>query len=271
MLTVFIATCGRAATLGRVLSSYTAMIPPRGGWKLVVIHNGVDDGSAQVARSFAGRLPLVGVSEPRRGKNRALNAGLRELEGDLAVFTDDDCLPDADWLVRLRGAVDSHPEYTIFGGAIGLVWSQEPEDWILRCVRMAPMFAVTDPAREEGPCDPTRVWGPNMAIRSEPFGRGFRFDESRGPNGSQTYAMGGETEFTLRLAIAEQASCWYCADARVRHIVTQRMMTRGWMLRRAFRLRSLPVSRNQATTGGTRLIAFSSARRASGGISAARA
>lgn len=236
MLTVFIATSGRAATLQRVLSSYTKLAGPEGGWKLVLIHNGVDDGSARIAHSFADRLPLVAISEPRRGKNRALNAGLRELDGDLAVFTDDDCLPDTDWLVRLRAAADSHPEYEIFGGAIGALWTQEPEDWILRCVRMAPTFAVTDPARQEGPCDPARVWGPNMAVRPEPFGKGFRFDEHLGPNGSQTYAMGGETEFTLRLAIAEQARCWYCRDARVRHIVTPQMMTKGWMLRRAFRL-----------------------------------
>jgi glycosyltransferase involved in cell wall biosynthesis len=219
-----------------VLSSYTQLLPPAGGWKLVVVHNGHDDGSAGIAQSFADRLPLVAVSEPRRGKNRALNSGLRELEGDLAVFTDDDCLPDADWLVRLRAAADSHPDHAIFGGAISLLWTQEPEDWIARCVRMAPTFAVTDPAREEGPCDPARVWGPNMAIRREPFDKGFRFDERLGPNGSQIYAMGGETEFTLRLAMAEQAKCWHCADARVRHIVTQEMMTRGWMLRRAFRL-----------------------------------
>ena len=135
----------------------------------------------------------------------------------------------------LRAAADSRPEYAVFGGAIAPLWRREPEDWILRSVRLAPMFALTDPACEEGPCDPARVWGPNMAIRAEPFEKGFRFDEDRGPNGSETYAMGGETELTLRLAIAERLKCWHCADARVRHIVTPAMMTRGWVLRRSFR------------------------------------
>ena len=238
MLTVFVATSDRAFTLQRVLSSYTELIPPSGGWKLVLIHNGPDDGSAQVARSFSGRLPLVIVSATRRGKNRALNRGLRELEGDLAVFSDDDCLPDSDWLVRLRAAADSRPEYAVFGGAIAPLWTREPEDWIVRSLPLGPgpMFALTDPAWDEGPCDPARVWGPNMAIRAEAFRKGFRFDEDRGPNGSETYAMGGETELTLRLAIAERLGCWHCPDARVRHIVTPAMMTKRWILRRCFRL-----------------------------------
>jgi len=236
VLTVFIATSHRPATLERVLSAYTQLVPPEGGWKVVVIQNGGDDGSVQVARSFSERLPLVFFSEPRKGKNGALNAGLRELDGDLAVFSDDDCLPDDDWLVRFRTAADSHPEYAVFGGAITPLWSREPEDWILRCVRLGPMFALTEPTWQEGPCDPARVWGPNMAIRAAPFEKGFRFDEDVGPDGSETYAMGGETELTLRLAIAEQLKCWHCADARVRHIVTPAMMTRGWVLRRSFRL-----------------------------------
>ena len=235
MLTVFVATGHLAPLLKRVLSSYTELVPPNGGWKLVLIQNGSDGDSSQIARSFSDRLPLAIVSEPRRGKNRALNHGLRKLDGDLAVFTDDDCLPEADWLVRVRATADSRPEYAVFGGAIAPLWSREPEDWILRSVRLGPTFGVTDPAREEGPCDPARVWGANMAIRAAPLRKGFRFDERRGPNGSTTYAMGGETELTLRMAVAEGLRCWYCPDMRVRHVVTPAMMTKAWVLRRSFR------------------------------------
>ncbi len=236
MLTVFIATHNGADTLPRVLASYTRLLPPQGGWKVVIIDNGSDDDSARIAGSFAGRLPLVCLAEPRRGKNRALNAGLRQLEGDLAVFSDDDSLPETDWLVRLRTAADHHPEYAVFGGRILPIWDANADDWILQWVRMGPAFSVTDAAQEEGPCDPTKVWGPNMAIRAEWFRRGYRFDERLGPNGSATYSLGGETELTLRLAIAEQVECWHCKEARVHHIVRARQMTRAWILKRAFQL-----------------------------------
>jgi glycosyltransferase involved in cell wall biosynthesis len=236
VLTVLIATHNGAATLPRVLASYRRLGRPPGDWRLVVIDNASDDGSARIARGFAGSLPLVTVSEPRRGKNRALNTGLRALEGDLAVFGDDDGLPDSDWLVRLRGAADRHPDYGVFGGAVQPLWARPPRDWILRWVRLAPVFGVTDPAWADGPCEPTRVWGANMAIRAEFFAKGHRFDERLGPDGSDTAPMGGETELTLRLAIAEGARCWHCRNARVRHIIPSHCMTPGWILRRAFRL-----------------------------------
>jgi hypothetical protein len=236
VLTLFVATHNGAARLPRLLDSYTRLQPPRGGWKLVVIDNDSADDSARVATSFADRLPLVCLSEPRRGKNRALNAGLRALEGDLAVFSDDDVVADANWLVELRGAAERLPEFAIFGGSLAPLWVTPPEGWIHEWLRLPAVFAITEPALDEGPCEPTRVFGPNMAVRAELFAKGHRFDERIGPNGTSTYAMGSETEFTLRMAIVEGAACWHCQAARVQVIIPPSMTTRTWVLKRAFRL-----------------------------------
>lgn len=236
MLTVFVATYNGAQRLPGVLASYAALTPPADGWKLVIIDNDSDDDSGGVARSFADRLPLTCLSEPRPGKNRALNTGLRTLEGDLAVFSDDDDIPDEDWLVQLRTAAARYPDYAVFGGTIRPWWSAPPDDWILQSVPLPAVFGITDPAWEEGPCDPTQVFGGNMAIRAELFRSGYRFDERIGPNGTSTYAMGGETELTLRLAIAEQAACWHCKAMRVHQMIRPTAMRKSWILRRAFRL-----------------------------------
>ncbi|MBX3024629.1 glycosyltransferase family 2 protein [bacterium] len=251
MLTVLIATHNGAETLPRVLDAHARLRPPPGGWKLVVVDNGSDDGSAAVAAGFADRLPLQLLSEPRRGKNRALNRGLRELAGDLAVFTDDDSLPAPDWLIRLRAAADTHPDFGIFGGRIVAQWDAPPAQWIRDAGRAAPLFSESDPAAIEGPCEANKIWGPNMAVRAEWFHRGHRFDERIGPDRTATYAMGGETELTLRLAIAERVRCWHCPDALVHHIVRPRQLTRAWILRRAFHLGRCVrrESRQQARAG----------------------
>lgn len=236
MLTVFIATHNGAQTLPRVLAAHAELLAPPGGWQLVLIDNGSEDGTAAVARGFADRLPLHIVHEPQRGKNRALNRGLELLAGDLAVFSDDDTLPAHDWLVALRRAADEQPDYDIFGGAILAHWETPPADWLRDWVDPAPVFAISDASRASGPCEPTRVWGPNMAIRAAWFARGYRFDERIGPNRSRTYAMGGETELTLRLALAEGVRCWHSTEARVHHIIRPPQMTRSFVLRRAFHL-----------------------------------
>src|SRR6516164_7913821 len=99
MLTVLLATKNRAAILRQVLESYCRLIPPDGGWNLIIADNGSTDGTPQMIREFVGRLPLQYVIEPTTGKNAALNRGLEYLRGDLVVLTDDDAFPAQDWLV----------------------------------------------------------------------------------------------------------------------------------------------------------------------------
>jgi glycosyltransferase involved in cell wall biosynthesis len=236
VLTVFIPTHNGGPDLARVLSAYTSLRPPSGGWKLVVIDNASDDDSLRVARSFSDRLPLLCLSEPTRGKNRALNSALWALDGDLAVFADDDGLPDPAWLVQFRNVADASPDFDGFGGSITPLWSETPADWILQWVHHGPVYGVTEGTVTEGPCDASRIWGPNMAIRAAHFHKGHRFDEHIGPDGSPTYAMGSETEFTIRLSFAENARFWHCAAARMKHIVRPEAMRPGWILKRAFRL-----------------------------------
>lgn len=180
MLTVFIATRNRARILRDVLESYCALDQPTGGWKLVIIDNGSTDGTAQVVSSFANRIPVKYVLEAREGKNFALNTGLGQLEGDLAVFTDDDAFPRADWLVQLRLAADAEPQFSMFGGVVVPRWQSPPPSWIA-WVKLTPVFTLTDPSWTEGPIEPINLFGPNMAVRSNVFRSGIRFDTSIGP------------------------------------------------------------------------------------------
>ncbi|HXT48722.1 MAG TPA: glycosyltransferase family A protein, partial [Gemmatimonadaceae bacterium] len=93
MLTVLFATYNGEAVLPDVLAGFIELRSPVGGWKLIVVDNGSVDRSRAIIDSFRGRLPLEWLSEPLPGKNVALNAALGRIEGDLAVFTDDDVFP----------------------------------------------------------------------------------------------------------------------------------------------------------------------------------
>ena len=229
MLTVLMATHNGAKTLPDVLDSYCKLDSPNGGWKLVVVDNGSTDNTKEIIDSFRSRLPLTYVFEARLGKSAALNSGLPSTEGDLVVMTDDDALPRSDWLVQMRVAADSQPSFAIFGGAIIPHWDVPPEDWILKF--QDGTLAITDPAWEEGPLVGARVYGPNMAVRSEIIKAGYRFDVSVGPVGSR-YRMGEESDFaqTLRKAGFKQ---WHCKRAVVAHMILKEQMNKRWVLRRA--------------------------------------
>ena len=220
-------------TLPRVLGAYADLEPLEGGWRLIVVDNGSTDATAEILRSFSEKLPLTCLFEARRGQNRGRNAGLDRIEGDLVVFTDDDAIPRRDWLAQIRRAADANPGFAIFGGAILPRWESPPEDWVLRWVPQAAVFAITDPAWEEGPIRSSWVFSPNMAIRAAVFRDGHRFDERFGPR-EGSYPMGSETELTQRLTGAGLLS-WHARKAIVEHVIRPYQMTQEWILSRAVR------------------------------------
>jgi L-malate glycosyltransferase len=232
VLTVLIATYNGAATLPYVLKEYSNLESPAGGWKLVIVDNGSTDHTREIIASFRRRLPLTYLYEPKQGKNIALNTALHTVSGDLVVFTDDDTLPQPNWLKLLRSAADSNPSFAIFGGPIIPKWESPPEEWISAWVPWGPTFAVLSPL-DEGPIHPRLVFGPNMAVRTSIFQHGYRFDESIGPNGSK-YAMGSESEFLRRLA-QEGFRAWHCRNAVVQHIIRSFQMREEWVFARAVR------------------------------------
>ena len=111
MIMVLFSTFNGADTLPAMLESLTRLTPPPGGWKLVAVDNGSTDGSGDLLRSFPGRLPLTVLSEPAKGKNRALNRGLEIAKGDLVVLTDDDIIAGADWLSAWASVADRLEEF----------------------------------------------------------------------------------------------------------------------------------------------------------------
>jgi len=252
MLSVLMATRNRARILRDVLESYCHLQRPPSGWKLVVVDNGSSDQTSQVIGSFANRLPLFSLWEPKPGKNDALNAGLSLVEGDLTVLTDDDVFPHVDWLLELREAADLQPSFSIFGGPILPRWEVSPPPWI-RWVPTDPSFGVNDQWTQDGPLPASRlhnIMGPNMAIRTSIFQSGIRFDSSIGPCGS-SYPMGSERELLLRLS-DQGHKAWYVRGAVVEHLVRAEQMDEAWVLQRAIRFgRGIHrLSRNPKLWGG---------------------
>jgi L-malate glycosyltransferase len=235
MLTVLLATRNRARILNDVLASFCQLHPPPSGWKLVVADNGSTDDTESVLASFAERLPLHRVFQPRVGKNFALNAGLPLIEGDLTVLTDDDVFPRPDWLVQLRRAADEHPDFTIFGGVIVPRWQAPPPAWT-QWIDLGPVFTTTRPDLTEGEFpfqEFSTVQGPNMAIRSSIFRSGIQFDPSIGPSGA-SYPMGSETELLFRLG-RDGHRAWCVPAAVVEHLVRPEQLQEDWVLQRAIR------------------------------------
>jgi GT2 family glycosyltransferase len=163
-----------------------------------------------------------------------LNEALNYIEGNLIVFTDDDVAPHEDWLVQLSKCAHDHPEFALFGGRILPKWLVSPEPWLNNAPQLGMLYAITDPGRQSGAIDNGLVWGPNMAVRSDIFALGEKFNTTIGPDGTEDYMMGSESEFTRRIS-KHGVRAWFCADATVEHMIRPNQMTKNWVLKRYFR------------------------------------
>lgn len=235
MITILFATHNGEKTLPLTLKAFCNLTVPEIGWEIIVVDNASTDNTANIIKSYIDKLPIRYLYEDKKGKNNALNSGVSLAKGNLIVFTDDDVIPEQEWLVKLASCANLHADYTIFGGVIKPNWPRQPDKWIIDHVPLGATYAITKENLEEGDISPGSVWGPNMAIRREVFDAGHRFDTSVGPNGKKNYAMGSETEFTIRLHKVGYKS-WFCRDAVVQHIIRDYQLDPKWIVERAYRL-----------------------------------
>lgn len=247
MITVLLAARDGAATLGRTLDAFARLERPRSEWRLVAIDNGSTDRTPDLLEAHRARLPLTILREPRPGKSVALNRALPLVGEELAVFVDDDILPEPDWLRAHEAAAAAHPGHALFAGRIEPCWDAEPPRWLLACAPLDVCYGIHEEI-PEGPCASHVLYGGNMAVRGEWIRRGYRFDEGYGPNATPHFAMGGETNFVGQLAAAG-CMAWHARRAIVRHIIPPEHMRPEWLL-----VRAANYGRGQYRVGGDPLL-----------------
>ena len=233
MVTVIMTTFNGADTLPTVLRAYCDIIPPTEGWNIIIVDNGSTDGTKNIINEYMELLPIRYVFEPRLGKNVAINTALQYIRGNLVVLTDDDAVPEPDWIIQFSDSASQNTDYSIFGGRIVPKWPVQPEDWLFRLVPLGIVYGMTDPALKEDPISPDFVWGANMAVAADVFRAGHRFDAALGPKGTR-YEMGQETEFTIRMAKLGY-KCWFCKKAVVHHIIREYQLEKNWILSKSFK------------------------------------
>ncbi len=131
--TVIISTRNRATILPRLFDALAGQIlPSNSQWELILIDNGSTDETAVAinAEILRNRLPLVILFEPLPGKSRALNRAIKQAQGELLVFTDDDVEPEPVWLQSYIEASLSHPEINGFAGKVLPKWLGDLPDWL---------------------------------------------------------------------------------------------------------------------------------------------
>jgi glycosyltransferase involved in cell wall biosynthesis len=235
-VSVLIATYNRAEILRQTLESMTHLDRDELLVEFVVVDNNSSDNTKEVIESFAGKLPIRYLFEPRPGKNCALNKALNEVPlGQLVVFTDDDVKPREDWLKAIITITNRWPGYNVFGGKIFLILPYNPvPKWVGDPSIPHSGLAAHDYADTECVYARTRYPnGPNFWVRREVFTGGRTFNETVGPR-PRNYIMGSESFFLVQLE-ADGFRIVYSPQAVVGHRIRPEQLTLSHIRKRAFR------------------------------------
>lgn len=231
-LSLVIATHNGSKTLAKVLNSYTSQtIPEAVDFKIYVVDNASSDNSKAVIQSFQDKLPLTYLYEAKPGKNTALNSAVKQIETDVFLFTDDDVIPNAEFIKNWYQILTEQPEYQIYGGRVNPRYPDKKPEWLtLEWIEMV-CFAKSKSSLLTGPVDAGEVFGNNMLVRAELFKHGL-FDENTGPSPT-SYGMGSETEFNIRMSTQFNAKAYFSSENSVEHIIHPNQMSLKWIDGRA--------------------------------------
>ena len=108
-ITVVIPTLDRPAELARCLDGlFKGTSLPA---EVLIINQGQYHVVEPVIKSFQSQqsTPIIHCSQPPRGLSAARNLATNQAHCHIIAFTDDDCVPDPDWLAHIESVLISTP------------------------------------------------------------------------------------------------------------------------------------------------------------------
>jgi hypothetical protein len=233
IISVIVATRNRRESLQQFIHGLR-VLPDQPAWELILVDNGSSDGTDTLLSTLVAALPVVIVNETQPGKSRALNKALKHARGDILLFTDDDVIPDPDWLVALHKASLDYPNANVFGGRIRVNYERIPK-WIMKSSNLKTILVSEQDfgdetswfARDQYPA------GPNLAVRRQLLARSsFGWPVNLGPG--TRIPLGDERAFLMQLSPSDSRDRLYVPGSVVQHSIRGRQLSIGNALSRCF-------------------------------------
>src|SRR5215218_836766 len=129
-ISVIIPTYRRPKLLRSCLTALCSQTLNNSGFEVIVVSDGYDAVTERVVNSFSGGSISITYKclLAKGGPAAARNLGWRSAKGKLIAFTDDDCLPEKDWL-KLYSKAYKGGELAAFTGSIQVPLSASPTDY----------------------------------------------------------------------------------------------------------------------------------------------
>lgn len=116
-ISLIIPTFNRAELLARLLATLTSQTYPVDSFEIFIVNDASTDTTEQICREYQQKIPnMIYLKLDKNSKqSTACNVALNYAKGKSVIFTDDDCLPESNWVEEMAKLLEVHP---IVAGAI---------------------------------------------------------------------------------------------------------------------------------------------------------
>jgi glycosyltransferase involved in cell wall biosynthesis len=118
LFSVVVPTLNRPAHVVGCLEALAAQTLPKSDFEVVIVNDGGDPSLEKVVGGFADRLRIKLLWQPNGGCGPARQFGIDHADGQYLAFTDDDCRPKPDWLIRIKTALERTPGCALAGRTV---------------------------------------------------------------------------------------------------------------------------------------------------------
>ena len=127
-ISVIIPTYQRPELLRRCLHALTRQTFPKENYQVIVVSDGPDEMTKQTVEEFSSDQFVFLHTSEKKGPAAARNFGWKQANGILIAFTDDDTLPDPDWLNAIGQSYKGEKEIA-YTGRVKVPLSNAPTDY----------------------------------------------------------------------------------------------------------------------------------------------
>ena len=226
-VSVVICTYNRAESLRDALESLEKQNVNNLNYEIIVVDNNSKDHTKRIVEEFQGRngRDIRYVFEPKQGVAYARNSGIRNSNGEIIAYLDDDVIVDSNWLESLWKCFQETKADAV-GGRILRKWNADQPEWFSEEIGGCLISQALGGERFR--CNSVRrhMVTANLAFRRNIFKQFRIFREELGRRGEEL--VGGEDrEFYQRL-LKEGSSVFYEPKALVFHKVEPERLTKEY-------------------------------------------
>lgn len=233
-ITIIICTFNRSKLLQKTLESCSKLTGYLQIEILVVDNNSDDDTKLVITKWIVNqcnkKIVARYIKETRQGLSHARNTGIKEANGNIIAFLDDDAIPNPDWIQVICQSFKTYSDALALGGKVLPDYEISKPEW-LSSHKMDIFLSIMDLGELpiEYPQKKLPI-GVNIAFRRDTL-KEDSFSVNLGRSGASL--LSGE-ETALLEGIKKEGKIYYIPNMCVTHFIPKERLTKQWLFSRAY-------------------------------------